>query len=671
MTHVFQPLAGGINNPWRDGEAAIAAQVFGRRVAFNQVRAADVQSVPAGNLAAVDVQSALNELQSDVDTRLPSASYTAADVLAKLLTVDGAGSGLDADLLDGSSSAAFGLVASPLSQFAATTSAQLAGVISDETGSGALVFATSPVLVTPALGTPASGTLTNCTGLPIASGVSGLGASVATFLATPSSANLAAAVTGETGSGALVFATSPALTTPNLGTPSAGTLTNCTGLPVASGISGLGTGVATFLATPSSANLASAVTGETGSGALVFATSPTLAGTPAAPTAAVDTNTTQLATTAYVINQGYLKSASYTAADVLSKLLTVDGAGSGLDADTVDGAHVGTSGAAVPLLNGTNTWSAQQSIFADLGVGTATTDVVTGAARTVTVSTGATTGYASLELQGSQTADVAVGALRALNGTNPVGQLAWVRSGADNSAEARLITYNAGTPGTHLYVTKEGNFGFGVSPSYRLHVKQDASAGEYLFVGDAYESTTYKNSFGIGWDVAGDYTHVGNYSNNPMALRTNNVNRVVIQTDKLEFESAYHVTSATATGTTPALQSGTYTPTAAVTSNIATSTMRKAKWARVGNVVSVSGEFESTVTATGAAYVDIDLPLSSNLANTYDLSGAGALRNSSTIPFNNAVSVFGETANDRARILWTGVATLTNIVGFHFQYEAL
>lgn len=58
------------------------------------------------------------------------------------------------------------LTASPLSQFAATTSAQLAGVISDETGSGALVFATSPTLVTPLLGTPTSGTLTNCTGLP-------------------------------------------------------------------------------------------------------------------------------------------------------------------------------------------------------------------------------------------------------------------------------------------------------------------------------------------------------------------------------------------------------------------------------------------------------------------------------------------------------------------------
>ena len=47
------------------------------------------------------------------------------------------------------------------------TSAELAAAISDETGSGVLVFATSPTLVTPNLGTPSSLTLTNATGLPL------------------------------------------------------------------------------------------------------------------------------------------------------------------------------------------------------------------------------------------------------------------------------------------------------------------------------------------------------------------------------------------------------------------------------------------------------------------------------------------------------------------------
>ena len=67
-----------------------------------------------------------------------------------------------------------------------------------------------------ALGTPSSGTLTNATGLPVSTGISGLGSNVATFLATPSSANLAAAVTDETGSGALVFGTGPTIGTATL-----------------------------------------------------------------------------------------------------------------------------------------------------------------------------------------------------------------------------------------------------------------------------------------------------------------------------------------------------------------------------------------------------------------------------------------------------------------------
>ena len=133
---------------------------------------------------------------------------------------------------------------------------------------------TSPTLTTPALGTPASGTMTNVTGLPISTGVSGLGTGVATFLATPSSANLAAALTDEAGSGTVAFTTSPTFVTPALGVATADSI-NGTTIPSTKTLV-VTTDKLNVLAATSSSELAGIISDETGTGALVFANTPTL-----------------------------------------------------------------------------------------------------------------------------------------------------------------------------------------------------------------------------------------------------------------------------------------------------------------------------------------------------------------------------------------------------------
>ena len=123
---------------------------------------------------------------------------------------------------------------------ASFTSANLAAALTDETGTGASVFATSPTLVTPALGTPSALVGTNITGTATAftasnvttnANLTGAVTSIgnATSLGSFTSLQLATALTDETGTGANVFATSPTLVTPALGTPSALVGTNISG----------------------------------------------------------------------------------------------------------------------------------------------------------------------------------------------------------------------------------------------------------------------------------------------------------------------------------------------------------------------------------------------------------------------------------------------------------
>lgn len=160
----------------------------------------------------------------------------------------------------------FVLVAQNLANAQGTLAVANGGTgVTSSTGSGSVVLSTSPTLTTPNLGTPSAATLTNATGLPIVNGTTGT-------LSVARGGSGATSLTGVLkGNGTSAFTASNV----NLTSEVTGTLPVANG---GTGITSLGSGVATFLGTPSSANLAAAVTGETGSGALVFGTSPTISG---------------------------------------------------------------------------------------------------------------------------------------------------------------------------------------------------------------------------------------------------------------------------------------------------------------------------------------------------------------------------------------------------------
>jgi len=217
----------------------------------------------------VATATSINKLAITAPTT--SATLTIAD--GKTLTVSNTltFTGTDTSSVAFSTGGTVAYTANKLNVFAATTSSELAGVISDETGSGSLVFATSPTLVTPVLGVATatsinklaitapttSATLTiadgktltvsntlTFTGTDTSSVAFGTGGTVVytsnklSVHAATTSSELAGVISDETGSGSLVFATSPTLVTPVLGVATATSITATSGALIIAGAAG-------------------------------------------------------------------------------------------------------------------------------------------------------------------------------------------------------------------------------------------------------------------------------------------------------------------------------------------------------------------------------------------------------------------------------------------------
>lgn len=268
-----------------DNASAYTATIFNSTVLGNTTAAGTGVAIPAGRTVTVWSDGTNFAFQND---HLPSLT-------------------LDTPLAAASGGTGITSLGAGVATFLGTpSSANLAAAVTGETGSGALVFATSPTLVTPALGTPSSAVLTNATGLPNSGLVNSavtingnsvsLGGSTTITAATPNPLTIGTGLLGTSYNGSTAVTvqidstvvtlsgtqtltnktlTSPTLTSPALGTPASGVMTNVTGLPIDGGTTG----------TLPVARGGTGVTASTGSGSVVLSNSPALVtpalGTPA------------------------------------------------------------------------------------------------------------------------------------------------------------------------------------------------------------------------------------------------------------------------------------------------------------------------------------------------------------------------------------------------------
>lgn len=113
---------------------------------------------------------------------------------------------------------------------------------------------------------------------------------------------------------------------------------------------------------------------------------------------------------------------------------------------------------------------------------------------------------------------------------------------------------------------------------------------------------------------------------------------------------------------------GVYTPTLSATTNVAASTAFQCSWFRVGNVVTVTGRFDVTLTTAAgtASLLGISLPISTTFTSSEELAGTASPNNSSA---DKSAGIFADVVNNRASVSWQCGATAAH--GMHFQFSYL